>query len=133
MSLFQRWAVIKLEQLLYILGEVNETLRWKALYYREWAAIIATALYTFGLSLQYIFDYSTWISCVTNFTMVVIYTAFLIFSYNATKKLESMEGSYELIGHAEHILKKKFRTQSKTSTVTLKRDSKTQITNKMQR
>ena len=85
--------------------------------------MISTALYTFGLSLQYIFEYSTWISCVTNFTIVIIYAAFFIFSYNATKKLESIENSNEIIGQAEQILKTKFRTQSKTSTITSNSDS----------
>ena len=60
---------------------------------------------------------------MTNFTMVIIYAAFFILSYNATKKLESMENSNEIIGQVEHILKTKFRTQSKTSTITSNSDS----------
>ena len=92
-------------------------------------------MYTSGLSLQYIFDYSTWVACVTNSTMVAIYIAFLILSFKATKRLESMEGSQELIGHIQNILKKTFRAQSQISTLMSNVDSSlrhsSHITNKM--
>ena len=106
MSLSHRWALIKLDHLLYILNEVNDKLRWKALKARAWAAIIATFMYTFGLSLQYIFDYNIWIACLSNWTMGSVYIVFLILSLNVSKSMKSFEGSTELIRHIENLLKK---------------------------
>ena len=44
--------MIKLDHLVYILSEVNEKLRWKALEARAWAAVIATVAYTLGMGID---------------------------------------------------------------------------------
>ena len=76
--------MIKLDHLVYILSEVNEKLRWKALEARAWAAVIATALYTLSIGIGDISGYSAWVQTIMGVSALFIYTALFIMCYNAT-------------------------------------------------